>query len=341
MAREAAEQLKNLGLDIDPRARLGDFPIGVQQLVELARVLFSGARIIILDEPTSALVAAGDRAAVRRSAAGARERARASSSSRIFSTTFSKSRTRSPSSATAARSRMPRSARAIDKAWIIERHDRRRSRGARGELSRTTSRSTAARDAPVVLEAEGLTLAPYFRDVSFAGPCRRSARHLRLHGLRPDRTGAHVVRQAARRTRGGCELDGAVTRLKHTTARQERRHRLCAGEPAHDAVSRGADLPATSPSPSSSCSRKLVRAPRSRARGRAPSTRSARRPPAGRRGAARRPVGRQPAEGRARQMADAPAQGAAAGRADARHGRRRQGGRRPDRQAPRRDRASR
>ena len=55
MAEAAAEQLKNLGLDIDPRARLGDFPIGVQQLVELARVLFSGARIIILDEPTSAL----------------------------------------------------------------------------------------------------------------------------------------------------------------------------------------------------------------------------------------------------------------------------------------------
>ncbi|HTZ66212.1 MAG TPA: ATP-binding cassette domain-containing protein, partial [Roseiarcus sp.] len=55
MAESAAAQLKNLGLDIDPRARLGDFPIGVQQLVELSRVLFSGARIIILDEPTSAL----------------------------------------------------------------------------------------------------------------------------------------------------------------------------------------------------------------------------------------------------------------------------------------------
>src|SRR5271169_494741 len=55
MAREAAGQLKNLGLEIEPRARLGDFPIGVQQLVELARVLFSGARIVILDEPTSAL----------------------------------------------------------------------------------------------------------------------------------------------------------------------------------------------------------------------------------------------------------------------------------------------
>ena len=55
MAEQATEELKNLGLGIDPRARLGDFPIGVQQLVELSRVLFSGARIIILDEPTSAL----------------------------------------------------------------------------------------------------------------------------------------------------------------------------------------------------------------------------------------------------------------------------------------------
>src|SRR6202012_2192991 len=55
MAERAAEELKNLGLSIDPRARLGDFPIGVQQLVELSRVLFSGARLIILDEPTSAL----------------------------------------------------------------------------------------------------------------------------------------------------------------------------------------------------------------------------------------------------------------------------------------------
>lgn len=55
MAREAAAQLKNLGLEIDPKSRLGDYPIGVQQLVELARVLFSGARIVILDEPTSAL----------------------------------------------------------------------------------------------------------------------------------------------------------------------------------------------------------------------------------------------------------------------------------------------
>ena len=34
---------------------MGSLPIGLQQLIELARVLFSGARIVILDEPTSAL----------------------------------------------------------------------------------------------------------------------------------------------------------------------------------------------------------------------------------------------------------------------------------------------
>jgi ribose transport system ATP-binding protein len=55
MAREAAEQLARFGIDVDPLSRLGDLPIGMQQLIEIARVLFSGARIIILDEPTSAL----------------------------------------------------------------------------------------------------------------------------------------------------------------------------------------------------------------------------------------------------------------------------------------------
>jgi ribose transport system ATP-binding protein len=55
MRKGAAGLLKNLGLDIDPKQTMGTFPIGIQQLVELSRVLFSKARIIILDEPTSAL----------------------------------------------------------------------------------------------------------------------------------------------------------------------------------------------------------------------------------------------------------------------------------------------
>src|SRR3984893_9956510 len=55
MARGARDQLANLGIDVDPKVRIGALPIGRQQLIELARVLFSGARIVILDEPTSAL----------------------------------------------------------------------------------------------------------------------------------------------------------------------------------------------------------------------------------------------------------------------------------------------
>src|SRR2546430_1915576 len=55
MAHEAGEQLKRFGIDVDPMSRLGALPIGLQQLIEIARVLSSGARIIILDEPTSAL----------------------------------------------------------------------------------------------------------------------------------------------------------------------------------------------------------------------------------------------------------------------------------------------
>ena len=55
MYRIAGEQLRRLGIDVDPRMPIGTLPLGLQQLVEIARVLFSGARIIILDEPTSAL----------------------------------------------------------------------------------------------------------------------------------------------------------------------------------------------------------------------------------------------------------------------------------------------
>jgi ribose transport system ATP-binding protein len=55
MVRAAAEQLAKLGIDVDPQRRIGELPIGLQQLIEIARVLFSGARIVILDEPTSAL----------------------------------------------------------------------------------------------------------------------------------------------------------------------------------------------------------------------------------------------------------------------------------------------
>ena len=55
MKTQARALIASLGLDLDPNTRVGSLPVGVQQLIELSRVLFSGARTIILDEPTSAL----------------------------------------------------------------------------------------------------------------------------------------------------------------------------------------------------------------------------------------------------------------------------------------------
>ena len=55
MKQQARALIGSLGVDIDPSTRVGTLPVGVQQLIELSRVLFSGARTIILDEPTSAL----------------------------------------------------------------------------------------------------------------------------------------------------------------------------------------------------------------------------------------------------------------------------------------------
>ncbi|MCC6792564.1 MAG: sugar ABC transporter ATP-binding protein [Thermomicrobiales bacterium] len=55
MNETAAGQLHELGIDIDVTERLGSLSLGSQQMIEIARIVFSGAEIIILDEPTSAL----------------------------------------------------------------------------------------------------------------------------------------------------------------------------------------------------------------------------------------------------------------------------------------------
>jgi simple sugar transport system ATP-binding protein len=56
---EAERQTANLGcrfgLDLDPRAHVGDLPVGLRQRVEILKTLYRDAGILILDEPTSVL----------------------------------------------------------------------------------------------------------------------------------------------------------------------------------------------------------------------------------------------------------------------------------------------
>jgi general nucleoside transport system ATP-binding protein len=55
-AREAITDLtRRYGLALDPDARVGELPVGLQQRVEIVKVLYRGARILILDEPTGVL----------------------------------------------------------------------------------------------------------------------------------------------------------------------------------------------------------------------------------------------------------------------------------------------
>ncbi len=55
MRQQAQDYLREMAIDVDVRRRLDRFPLVIRQMVEIARGLHSGARVLILDEPTSAL----------------------------------------------------------------------------------------------------------------------------------------------------------------------------------------------------------------------------------------------------------------------------------------------
>lgn len=57
MRQEARNILNELKIDIDPDQTVGDLPVSKQQMVEIAKALSIHAKILIMDEPTSALTA--------------------------------------------------------------------------------------------------------------------------------------------------------------------------------------------------------------------------------------------------------------------------------------------
>jgi ABC-type uncharacterized transport system ATPase subunit len=52
---EIATMTRKYGLALDPDARMADLPVGLQQRAEIVKVLYRGANILVLDEPTGVL----------------------------------------------------------------------------------------------------------------------------------------------------------------------------------------------------------------------------------------------------------------------------------------------
>jgi ribose transport system ATP-binding protein len=243
MAERAAEELKNLGLAINPRARLGDFPIGVQQLVELSRVLFSGARVIILDEPTSAL----SPPEIER-LFGVLAKLREEGRSMIFISHFlddilkiSNAITIFRNGRKVATSEVTPS---IDKHWIIE-----RMIGAgREELEESYVSEIKLKsrpEAPVVLKAKDLTLAPSYRNLTFEA---RAGEVLGIYGFMGcgQLELARTLFGRFRPESGSLEIDGEAKALKSTAAAkragvayvaESRRAMLFSDEPVYKNVS--------------------------------------------------------------------------------------------------------
>jgi ribose transport system ATP-binding protein len=163
MFEGARVHLADLGIDVDPRARMGSLAIGLQQLIELARVLFSGARIVILDEPTSAL----SPPEVQRLFDVLRG-VRASGRSIVFISHFLDDVLAISDTVTVFRNGrriVSEAASGIDKGWVIERMIGR----GHEELEESYTGSVALHGkpaAPIVLSVRGLAAGRAFADVS-------------------------------------------------------------------------------------------------------------------------------------------------------------------------------
>ncbi len=317
----ARAHLADLGIALDPRTPMGALPLGLQQLVEIARVLFSGARIVILDEPTSAL---SPPEVVRLFGVlrGLREAGR----SLIFISHFLDDVLEVCDRVTVFRNgRNVATARCaeVDKGWIIE-----RMIGAgHGELEESYlgERLLAGRPgAPVVMETDGLAFPGAYDDVSMQV---RRGEVLGIYGF----MGSGQLELARTlfgklpASRGRYQDRGAADRAALHRGRAAGGRRAGTGEPAQHAVRPRAIVQEHDdqhPGPTSGSCWLRPSAERAIAREHIGALAH---PPAGAGPRARHAVRRQPAEGGARPLAHASAEGAGAERADAGDGCGRQG----------------
>jgi ribose transport system ATP-binding protein len=238
----AREHLASLGIDVDPRTRMGSLAIGLQQLIELARVLFSGARIVILDEPTSAL----SPPEVHRLFEVLRG-VRASGRSVVFISHFLDDILAVSDTVTIFRNGrrvVTEAAAGIDKGWVIERMIGRGHEDLEESYTGAVPLDSKP-EAPVVLALRGLGVERAFSDVSFDV---RAGEVLGVYGF----MGCGQIELAramfgkVRPTSGRMEMEGRALRLHNTAdARragvafvpESRRAMLFYGEPVYKNMS--------------------------------------------------------------------------------------------------------
>ncbi|HZT19380.1 MAG TPA: sugar ABC transporter ATP-binding protein [Dongiaceae bacterium] len=242
MLREAGEHLRGLGIDVDPRLAMGALPIGLQQLVELSRVLFSGARIIILDEPTSAL----SPPEVERLFAVLR-RLKAGGHSIVFISHFLDDVLKIADRVTVLRNGekiVTAPSGEIDKRWIIERMIGK----GHGQLEESYTADLMLEDrsaGPVVLEADGLAYGRAYRGVGFA---LRAGEVLGIYGFMGcgQLELARTLFGKLRAERGRLSIGGRAVSLTNTAAArragiayvpESRRSMLFAHEPVYKNIS--------------------------------------------------------------------------------------------------------
>ena len=242
MVRQAQAQLRSLGIEADPRAPAGSLPLGLQQMVELARVLSSGARILILDEPTSALSPPEVETLFQLLG-----RLRATGRGLVFISHFLDDVLRVSDRVTVFRGgRVIETAATagVDKAWVIQRM----IGSGHEELAESYTGEIMLEDravGPVVLRAEGMASAGAFRDVSLE---LRAGEVLGIYGFmgagQLDLARALFGKRAL--DGGSVEVAGRPVHLRNTTAAkragiafvpESRRAMLFAGEPVFKNIS--------------------------------------------------------------------------------------------------------